>query len=308
MALVMSSSQAEGKAREYLDEAVRQLNKLRLFNRSDKYENAAYYYNKAAVAFKIASNWQEAGDAFIKSAENKMYYDQEAAMDEYVQAARAFKQGSFNRDAVRCYEQAVHHFMAKNKFGTAAKLYREIGEIEEGDYRWRQAVEAYSHAADCHENEDAKSHAMELELKIAEIYANQAEYKEAIDYFEKVAKGSEKNPLIRFNANDYLLRAALCHLPACVSSKDNGAAFKQALARYKDAFFAFSKSRECKFLDKLAAAVEEEDVQAFTDAVAEYDRVSPLDKWRTNVLLMMKRHLKHEDIIDDEDDDYEQLK
>jgi len=308
MASVMSSSQAEVKAREYLDEAVRQLNKIRIFNRNDKYENAAYYYNKAATAFKIASNWQEAGDAFIKSAEHKMHYDEEAAMDEYVQAARAFKQGSFNRDAVRCYEQVVHYFMAKNKFGTAAKLYRDIGEIEESDYRWRQAVEAYSHAADCYESEDAKSHAMELELKVAEIYANQAEYKEAIEYFEKVAKGSEKNPLIRFNVNDYLARAALCHLPACVASKDNGAAFKQALARYKDAFFTFSKSREGKFLDKLAQAIEEEDVQAFTDAIAEYDRASSLDKWRTNVLLLMKRHLKHEDIIDEDDDEEEQLK
>jgi len=49
-------------------------------------------------------------------------------------------------------------------------------------------------------------------------------------------------------------------------------------------------------------------VQAFTDAIAEYDRASSLDKWRTNVLLLMKRHLKHEDIIDEDDDEEEQLK
>ena len=39
--------------------------------------------------------------------------------------------------------------------------------------------------------------------------------------------------------------------------------------------------------------MEECDIEVFTDAVAEYDSVSKLDKWKTTLLLRIKNAMKH---------------
>jgi alpha-soluble NSF attachment protein len=42
--------------------------------------------------------------------------------------------------------------------------------------------------------------------------------------------------------------------------------------------------------------VEECDIEVFTDAVAEYDSVSKLDKWKTTLLLRIKNAMKESDL------------
>lgn len=55
-------------------------------------------------------------------------------------------------------------------------------------------------------------------------------------------------------------------------------------------------TRECKLLQDLGGAVEECDIEVFTDAVAEYDSVSKLDKWKTTLLLRIKNAMKESDL------------
>jgi alpha-soluble NSF attachment protein len=44
-------------------------------------------------------------------------------------------------------------------------------------------------------------------------------------------------------------------------------------------------------LKTLGNALEEEDVEAFTEAVAEYDSVSRLEQWYTTLLLRVKKSI-----------------
>ena len=59
-------------------------------------------------------------------------------------------------------------------------------------------------------------------------------------------------------------------------------------SRYEDQYPAFSDKRECKLVKALCGAVEEQDVEAFTASVAEYDSISKLDSWHTSLLLKVK--------------------
>ncbi len=45
---------------------------------------------------------------------------------------------------------------------------------------------------------------------------------------------------------------------------------------------------------KLLAAVEEQEVDAYTDAVKEYDSISRLDQWYTTMLLRVKKSIEGE--------------
>ena len=66
---------------------------------------------------------------------------------------------------------------------------------------------------------------------------------------------------------------------------------RQQLDRYKEMDYTFGSSRECKLLDDLTNDVENMNVDDFTEHVFEYGSISPLDPWKTTMLLCVKKTL-----------------
>ena len=52
---------------------------------------------------------------------------------------------------------------------------------------------------------------------------------------------------------------------------------------------------QAKLVKALVSAVEDQDVEAFTNTVAEYDSISRLDAWYTSILLKVKKNIPTED-------------
>ena len=50
-------------------------------------------------------------------------------------------------------------------------------------------------------------------------------------------------------------------------------------------------------MQAVLAAYKDTDPDAFTAAVAEYDSISPLDSWKTTILVRIKKALKTDDIL-----------
>ena len=67
--------------------------------------------------------------------------------------------------------------------------------------------------------------------------------------------------------------------------------------RYETQAAYFRDSRESKLLINLAEALENEDQEEFTQVVKEYDAVSKLDGWMTQILLKIKKGLAGEDLL-----------
>ena len=66
------------------------------------------------------------------------------------------------------------------------------------------------------------------------------------------------------------------------------------MTKYTSLDTTFSSTREAKFINVLIDAIEGGDVEAFTGAVFEFDQVTKLDKWKTNILLAIKRGIQDE--------------
>ena len=66
--------------------------------------------------------------------------------------------------------------------------------------------------------------------------------------------------------------------------------------RYASLDNTFPSTREEKFINALLEAVAAGEQEQYTAAVIEYDQVTKLDNWKTNILLKIKR------TIDDEPD------
>lgn len=50
------------------------------------------------------------------------------------------------------------------------------------------------------------------------------------------------------------------------------------------------------FFQSLISAINEEDIDKFTDTVKDYDSISRLDQWTTTMLLRVKKNISGEDL------------
>lgn len=60
--------------------------------------------------------------------------------------------------------------------------------------------------------------ANKLFLKVADLAAMEGDYYKAIEHYEKVAKSSVSNNLMKWSVKDYFLKAGMCHLATNVSA------------------------------------------------------------------------------------------
>jgi len=254
---------------------------------SSKFEEAAELFGKAANFFKMAKKYDEAGKAFMKVAECQLKLDSKhEAATAYTSAATALKKNN-SQDAVECLKKAVELYTGEGRFAIAAKNQKEVAEIYESELDFEKAIEAYQLAADYFEGENSTSQANTCLLKVAQYSAQLENFTKAIELYEQVAKTSLENNLLKWGAKEHLQRAVLCHL-----ANEDLVGAQKALDNYKSWDASFPSSRECKFVEEIVAAVEKYDVEAFTQAVVDYDSISKLDNWKTKVLLKIKQALQ----------------
>lgn len=290
------SGQEEQKAIQLMQDANKRLNspagflsKLLGGPHSTRLEEASDLYVRAANSFKIAKKWSAAGSAFCDSASCQLKMDsRHNAAQNYVSAATCYRKSDYH-EAIKCLNKATNIFTDMGRFSIAAKHHATIAEIYECDLKdFSQAVSNYQKAADFHQGEHSRAAANKCLLKVAQYSAQTEDYERAIEIYEKVASEAVDSRLLKYGAKEHYFKAAICHM--CVDML-NG---QHAVNRYEELFPAFIDSRECKFLKNLILALEEENVESFTEVVKAYDKISRLDPWTTTMLLRVKRTISDE--------------
>jgi alpha-soluble NSF attachment protein len=280
----------EEKAEAYIVQAG---NKLKSFwMTAAKYEEASEFYVKAANLYKVAKKWGEAGKAFLKSADCqiKAQSKHEAATN-YVEAANCFKKVDVP-ESINCLKLAIEIYLDMGRFPIAAKHHKDIAEQYEGESNLEEAIKHYTTAAEYYNTEEVNSSANQCLLKVAQFAAQLEKYELAIEKFEQVAQASIDNTLLKWSVKEYLLKAGLCHL-----ATTDVVTARRALEKYQEMDVTFGSTRECTFLKNLTDAYENGDIDAFTNVVVEYDRLSPLDNWKTSILLRIKNSIGEVSII-----------
>ncbi|KAI3635482.1 hypothetical protein MIR68_006120 [Amoeboaphelidium protococcarum] len=286
-------SNKEIEAQTLLERAEKKVNSFGFFglggSRESKLEEAADMCAKAGNLYKIEKKWKQAGEAYEKAADYALQMnDLDVASSNLVEASKSFKKVS-PEEAIKSLTRAVEMLKERGRFHPAANYMKQIGEIYESDIvDPKLAMQYYEEAADLYSGEDSSGLANQCWLKVATFAAQLEQYDKAIEKFESVAATSLDNNLTKYSAKNYFLNAGLCHL-----CKDPVGA-RKAVEKYQDLDSTFSQSRECQLLLNLLDALEAGDQPAFTGHVADYDRMSKLDPWKTTVLLRVKRTINEE--------------
>ncbi len=132
--------------------------------------------------------------------------------------------------------------------------------------------------------------ANKLLLKVADLAALEADYYKAIQHYEKIADNAVNNNLLRYSVKDYFLKAGVCHL-----ATEDLVGTNRAFEKYREMDPTFASTREHQLLVDLAGSVESQDSGDFEDKLYQYDQMSKLDKWKTEILLRIKNSIKEED-------------
>lgn len=163
------------------------------------------------------------------------------------------------------------------------------------------AIEAYEQAAEFFGMEDSKSNASQCLGKVAELCSaalDPPDLVRASSIYDDLGRRCLDSNLLKFNAKGYFLQASMCLLAA-----GDAVGTSQALNKYENLDYTFADSRECKFARALLEAVEGFDVEGFSTACFEYDRISKLNPWQTSILVKIKRSIDDGGDGDDEDVD-----
>jgi alpha-soluble NSF attachment protein len=285
----------EAKGKQYLEEAEKKLKSSGSMFSSifgsggSKLDDAAELFQKAGNSFKMAKNWTAAGRAFCQAAEIQLKQNtKHEAANMYNEAANAFKKAS-PEDALNCLNKSCEIYIDMGRLVMAAKQYQIIAELFETDVvDIPNAITYYEKAADLFKTEENNASANKCLLKVAQFSAQLDKYARAIEIYEQIGTSSIESPLLKYGARDHFFRAALCHL--CIDHLN----CQQAIARYESILASFVDSRESNFLKQLISAVEENNLDNFTNAVKEYDSLSRLDNWCTTLLLRVKKSISEE--------------
>uniref|UniRef100_A0A3B5PWI4 N-ethylmaleimide-sensitive factor attachment protein, beta b n=1 Tax=Xiphophorus maculatus TaxID=8083 RepID=A0A3B5PWI4_XIPMA len=211
----------------------------------------------------------------------------EEACEMYCRAANMFKMAKNWSEAIKCLNAAIDIYTDMGRFTIAAKHHISIAEIFESELvDIEKAIAHYEQAADYYKGEESNSSANKCLLKVGAYCAQLEQYQKAIEIYEQVGANTMDNPLLKYSAKEYFFKASLCHF---IVDELNA---KIAVEKYEEMFPAFSDSRECKLLKKLLEAHEEQNSEAFTEAVKEFDSISRLDQWHTTLLLRIKKTIQ----------------
>ncbi len=128
-------------------------------------------------------------------------------------------------------------------------------------------------------------------IKVADLAADAEDYKRAISIYEKVSRSSVENSALRWSVKDYLFKALLCHLVvAAPSHRMEGVSSK--LDSYVDMCPHLDNTREKTLIEELVGDFDAQDADAFADHVFRFDEIMPLDRWKSKVLLKVKKSLE----------------
>ncbi|KAI7739872.1 hypothetical protein M8C21_031176, partial [Ambrosia artemisiifolia] len=246
------------KGLEFEKKAEKKLSGWGIFG--SKQEDAADLYEKAANCYKLAKSWDQAGAMDSKH----------EAANAYANAGHSYKKTN-TKECIACLEQALNVFMEIGRLSMSARYCKEIAELYEQEQNLEQAITYYDRAADLFQGEEVTTSANQCKQKIAQFSAQLEQYQKAINIYEEIARQSMNNNLLKYGVRGHLLNAGICQL-----CKGDVVAITNALERYQELDPTFSGTREYRLLADLAAALDEEDVVKFTDAVKEFDSMTKL--------------------------------
>lgn len=280
------------KADELIAEAEKKLAKFALFtSNEEKFEKARDRFLQAATMYKASSAWDKAANAYMRASDmsSKNKQEMDYADDRY-NAALMYQKIPDSR-ALGLLQEVVDIYDKNGKFANAAKICVAIAEQPGTE----DSVEWFEKAMRYYKNEGSKVVATDIVLRIAQFYINKGDYGSAESIYDRTAKEYLDDRNSRGGARKVFFNALLCKIADLTASNltEGTSALRDKFQEYQELDTQFTEhTREHMLILAICDALEAGDVDAYSEAVADYDNICPLDDVKTKMLLRGKQALR----------------
>lgn len=266
-------------------------------NKAVRIDEAVELLKQAANYYRLAKDFSAAANSLVRCAD----LHPEDAAQHFSEAADAVRKVNTG-EAVKYYNKAVEILATSGRIGMAAKLRKQIAELYEQDECIELAFANYEQAAELFEMDNSDSTANGCLIKSAELATghslDQVTVVKAIQTFEKVAQRYLLNQLTRFSAKELYFKACCLYLALEVRVNQDFVGVERAHAQYSSRDPSFETSREARLIKDLSTALQGQDMKAFEEALASFNRITALDSWKIKVLLKAKAPLSASEEIE----------
>jgi len=269
------------------------------------------YYEQAVNAYADAEAYPKAAKTGLEMAEvyKKYFVDKKDEFGSYHQLSKYYEQAAdmmdnYNHEeAADVYEKACYYKQSDNNFTGAGSLYMTVAGRMEDRQMSKKAAVFYQKAAEAFFSGNARVQGAQCLAMKARIMAQSGDYREAARQFKSIVQEGYAS------VEDLVLcfKSLLC-IFVYAATRDSYPLVAQHDAELAEICVKWSSSYEHRTMQKLMAAYEKgaNGVRAFTKVCADFDTVSSLDNWTTQMLVKIKRVMSGQvstALLDDDSDD-----
>jgi alpha-soluble NSF attachment protein len=281
-------------------------NILSALNSAQANEEAAELFKEAGNLYKFEKSYSEAFNCFLNAAKclaKTSPYDNTRSFDTaemWMNASLCSEKilgGVETNDkllnpTLSCLQQAAKLYHNAKRDIHAGKCMQKMGEIYEGQYEYKNAITSYEQAVRYYASDELNNFRNQCLEAMARLYVMEDNFFKASEIFENLAVIAIDCSLTKNNVNDYLLNSGICFITFCMIERDAFDCIDQKLSKYNQIYSTFLDREKGRFLLQIKDAVEQNNIDIFTNLVREYDLKYKLEKWMIVTLLRIKEAIK----------------
>ena len=247
-----------------------------------RFDDAASFFYKSFISFKICSQWMSAGESVEKCAEMHMKSGMALeATSLYIEAAEVYAKVNIT-ESMRATRLAVDICVNIGRFDIAGRLERSIAEWEFSSKHWEDAANSFKKAANYLSGDMSQDQCDWCMERCAECYVELNELELASETYQLVAKGCLQSNLRRLTSIKKLYMSVVCliGIPQDVLTDADGkikyGKIRDVIYSYDDLDFMWATSDEVMFLENIIDARLTFNQHMFADHLYFWDNVRVL--------------------------------
>jgi tetratricopeptide (TPR) repeat protein len=268
------------------------------FFKDDKTDIAIENYEKAYNNYKIARNYEKAGECqqHLVPLYNKNSYNFYNVGMAYLKSAEMYRFVDVKK-SVNMLDESTNVFKENGKFVNVASNYKLLGDIQKSVNNHQDAISAYLKSYEYYDVEKHQSNAYDSLKDAICLMLEINEFDKVAGHLEKMIK-YKLSLYYGFDYKKYCFDMLLIQLWA-----GDVVQFKRLLNIYTTSKNEFIKTNEYKCLNQLLDGYVQCDYDIFADAMLNYSNMHPLNNWQKKLLEFVGNKIGNDEWEEKDDGD-----
>lgn len=272
-----------------------ELKKWRWFH-PEKYENAASFFQRAAMKYKLKKQYIDAGNTFIRA--SKCYFEDEYEKYSFIlDAGRCFLNCDLTK-AEECFKQTGLYYENNTSLQKAGSLYEELADhLLKNKYSYESVINYYKRSSDMYEAANLTTGVIKTRSKIGYLFATNNKYFEAVETFNTII-----DMFITIdNSKKYYAKLFSDSILCCLCMEDI-VKTQQNITKYQIVLPSLVNDYRWKMIIDIVEAVKSNNLTSFQEMINKHQTYNMIDEWTVNILTVIQNQLKYNSNENDEDD------